>query len=56
MLYMMLKDFIFKHDICISTDSQKERMSTVYIQAGFAFDFYLLKNTAEALRTDSWGP
>lgn len=49
----MLEDFIFKSDVCINTASQRERMHMVYIQAGFAFDFYLLKNTAETLGTDA---
>lgn len=53
MLYMMLKDIIFRSDVCINIVSQRERMSMVYIQAGFAFDFYPLKDTAEILRTDT---
>lgn len=47
MLYMMLKDTIFRSDICINTISQRERINMVYIQAGFAFDIYPLKDTAE---------
>lgn len=53
MLYVMLKDLIFKSYLCINKISRRERMNMVYIWAGFAFDFYLLKNTVETLRTDT---
>lgn len=48
MLYAVLKDLIFRSDVCINTVSQREKVSMVYTQASFAFDFYL-----ETLRTDT---
>lgn len=54
MLYAMLKDLIFRSDVCINTVSQREKIRWSIFRLVLLLIFYLLKNTAETLRTDTY--